>query len=231
MDRKVLSMNKDCFKSFPLLHTERLNIRAFREDDFKSYTAWYHGDILYYMMGLHYIQKDDIDAFKRLFLKNAPRMFETKESIIWCIAGKDSDQCIGKIELCKFDMNADSAEVGYCLSKCERGKGYMTEAVKAVIDWSFTALNINRIYAHVWDENKNSANILIKCGFRLEGILRENSANKYTINGDVIKDGGKNKCHTEERQSKDERIYGLLKSEFSCANVFDCTFIDKSIRL
>ncbi len=84
------------------------------------------------MRGIHYIKKDDIDGFKRFFFKNVPRMLETKESIIWCIAEKTTNRNIGKIELCKFDFNVNSAEIGYCLSKEERTKGYMTEAVNAI---------------------------------------------------------------------------------------------------
>ncbi|MPM90818.1 hypothetical protein SDC9_137940 [bioreactor metagenome] len=201
-------MNRDCFKSFPVFQTDRLNIRAFREDDFCEYTEWHNGDILYYMMGIHYVEKDDIECFRRLFFKNVPRMFQTKESIVWCVAEKNSDKCIGKIELFRFDMNSNSAEIGYCLSKSERGKGYITEAVKKIIDWAFNILDLNRIYSHVLDENTNSANVLLRCGFQLEGVLRENITTKYTKNGEVIK-------NSKVKNYKDERIYGLIKSKYN----------------
>ena len=209
-------MNKTCFKILPEFETERLRLRAFKETDYENYIAWHCGDIPYYMMGIHYIKAGDTEGFKRLFLKNAPRMFITKESAIWCIAEKASDITIGKIEMCRFDAYANTAQIHYCLSKKERAKGYMTEAIRAVLKWAFEDLDLNRIYTYVWEENDASVNVLVKLGFALEGTLRENNANKFTLDGNEIKNTLKDMTFIEHKLYKNERIYGLLKSEYQC---------------
>ena len=49
----------------------------------------------------------------------------------------------------------------------------MTEAIKAVINFGFSTLNINRIEAEVMIGNTQSERLLLKLGFRNEGCLRD----------------------------------------------------------
>ena len=208
-------MNKEAFLEFPILKTNRLILRQFTLEDYNDYIKWHRNDITYYMQGLHNIQEGDIEAYKRLFLKNAPRMFLTKESTIWCIALKKSDQCIGKIELCKFDSYCNTGHLTYCLSFNERRKGYISEAVNAVLDWAFNIVLLNRVSANVWEGNLGSCKVLEKIGFKLEGILRQSTANRYTIDGIEIKDTLKDKSLLDQKKYIDERIYGCLKFDFN----------------
>lgn len=203
-------MNKDCFKTFPLMQTDRLVLRDFQEMDFEDYVGWHSGDIPYFMMGIHHV-KGNIQDFRNLFLKNVPRMIKTKQSIIWCIAERETNRSIGKFEMCGFDMNAQSAQIHYCLSKTERGKGYMIEVVRKIVEWAFTDLDVNRLYTYVWEENISSSNVLLKCGFQLEGVLRENVVNKYTTQGYEINKSADNLI---EKKFKNEQIYGILRNDY-----------------
>ena len=207
-------MNKDIFKVFPEFETKRLKIRAFALDDYNQYVAWNGGDVPYYMDGLHYIAEGNIEGYKRLFLKNAPRMFETKESAIWCISDKATNDCIGKIEVCRYDFHTETAQIHYCLSINERGKGYMSEAISCILNWTFNILDVNRIYTYVNEQNTASANVLKKCGFQLEGIMREASSNKYTIDGHEIKITKNDNSLLKFKMKSNVCIYGCLKSEF-----------------
>lgn len=206
-------MKKEVFKQFPMFETKRLLIRPFSLKDYDEYIKWYSGDVVHFMEGLHYIKPGDIDAFKRLYLKNAPLLYKKKIAAIWCVADK-IDKTIGKIEVCKYDFSAETAQIHYCLSREERGKGIMTEAIQKVLDWCFNILDVNRIYTFVNETNINSAKVLNRCGFFLEGVMREGSANKYTIDGIKIDDTENNNDFLEYKHKHNVCVYGLLKKDY-----------------
>lgn len=75
-----------------------------------------------------------------------------------------------------FGVAGGNGEVGYVLAPAARGRGTMTEAVEAVLDWAFAApprgLGLVRVQWHAFPENDASARVAQRCGFRLEGRLR-----------------------------------------------------------
>ena len=103
---------------------------------------------------------------------------------------KENGEPIGTIGLYNFTIIHMRAELGYDLLKEYWGNEYMTEAVKALIDYGFGRLGLVRIEASVDSENVASIMVLERTGFQLEGNMRER--NFY-----------KGKFH-------DERFYGLL---------------------
>ena len=70
------------------------------------------------------------------------------------------------------DENRRTA-VGYRLGKQYWGKGYATEALRAVIAYLFEQTTVNRISASTWSENMASARVLEKAGMRFEGLARQ----------------------------------------------------------
>jgi len=64
------------------------------------------------------------------------------------------------------------ANIGYDLQKAHWNKGYITETLKAIIDFGFFSMEINRIEAEVMQENASSERVLEKLGFVREGVLR-----------------------------------------------------------
>jgi len=53
------------------------------------------------------------------------------------------------------------------------GRGYATEAARAVLQWAFVTLSLNRVQVEVDTRNAASAGVLEKLGFVREGTLRE----------------------------------------------------------
>ena len=86
------------------------------------------------------------------------------------------------------------ADLGYELDPAFWGRGYATEAVRALIDFGFGELNLHRIWAYCLDENQPSWRVLERLGFRLEGRLRENEFMRG--------------------RWWDSRVYGLLAAEW-----------------
>ena len=86
-------------------------------------------------------------------------------------------------------------EVGY-FADCEHeGQGYVSEAVQAVLNWIFRDLGAYRVSLGCSDTNLRSARVAERCGFVLEGHLRENKRDQ-----DGVYSG--------------ELRYGLLRREF-----------------
>jgi ribosomal-protein-alanine N-acetyltransferase len=71
------------------------------------------------------------------------------------------------------------AEVGYWIGVDRWGQGFASEALRAMLDFGFSTLGLNRIEAHVFPGNPASRRVLEKLGFRFEGLLRQH----------VVKDG------------------------------------------
>jgi ribosomal-protein-alanine N-acetyltransferase len=94
--------------------------------------------------------------------------------ILFLLTDKDSDIIIGRCGLHNWNMEHKRAEIGYIMEdESFKGKGLMTEAVKAIIDYGFTNLNLNRIEALVGIGNVPSLRIMEKYNFKKEGVLRQ----------------------------------------------------------
>ncbi len=79
--------------------------------------------------------------------------------------------CISAIP-CDYENNR-SAEIGYWLEENYWGKGIATESVQKMTNYVFTNTSIVRLFAPVFSPNKKSMNVLEKCGYIKEGILKK----------------------------------------------------------
>ena len=104
----------------------------------------------------------------------------------WSIRLKRENTIIGTIALEKDIRRAgvNSREMGYSLGEEYWGKGYMTEAAKAVIDYGFEELNLVVLAICTGPQNKRSQRVIEKCGFNYDGILRRG----YKIFDGTIRD-------------------------------------------
>ncbi|MGM9988042.1 MAG: GNAT family N-acetyltransferase [Bacillaceae bacterium] len=102
------------------------------------------------------------------------------EEYYYGIFTNENDTLIGSIHLFQvFRGPSQSAFIGYFLNKDHNGKGYMTEAVKLLVDYGFNELKLHRIEAGVMPHNIPSIRVLEKAGFHQEGLARKN----VNING------------------------------------------------
>lgn len=85
-----------------------------------------------------------------------------------------NDQAIGGIGLSPGeDIERISAEVGYWLGEKHWGKGIVSSALKGIVNYGFSDLNLKRIFATPFEQNIGSRKVLERNGFILEGILRK----------------------------------------------------------
>lgn len=97
------------------------------------------------------------------------------QKTIWAITirGDDSFRGIVGLENDPKRSNSNVRMIGYWLNEGDWGKGYMTEAAKAVFWYGFTKLELPLITANCFTFNDGSRKILEKLGMKYEGCLRQ----------------------------------------------------------
>jgi len=154
---------------FPLLHTHRLDLIELKQSHLNDLYQLFRDEkvtMFYNLLPL----KNEEEAQK--ILDWFRDRFEIKTGIRWGIALKGQQNIIGTLGFNNF-TRAHRANIGYELKFEHWNKGYMTEALKEVIDYGFNQLEINRIEAEVMQGNISSEKLLLKLNFTKECVLRQ----------------------------------------------------------
>jgi ribosomal-protein-alanine N-acetyltransferase len=89
------------------------------------------------------------------------------------IVAKDTNTILGRIGYHTWYTRHHRAELGYHITDTEqRNKGYISEALKAVLIYGFDKMGLYRAEALTAPDNMPSIKALLKYGFQLEGVLR-----------------------------------------------------------
>lgn len=176
---------------FQTFHTPRLLLRKLTPEDYKHiFTNWSKPEICEFL-GL---QSDE--EFEREKGKSDGGYNTYRTSMVYFqIILKDSNKVIGGCGFHNWRPDHHRAEIGYMLKEdADKNKGYMSEVVKAVIDYGFREMGLHRIEALVGPENVPSLKLMEKFHFQREGQLREH----FFINN----------------RFEDSVAFSLLKSEY-----------------
>ena len=122
-------------------------------------------------------EQDAIDLIQRI---EADR--SENKGMTWAIEQKEAPGLIGTIGYYRLKPEHHMTEVGYALGSAHWGRGLMAEALEAVVRCAFERYRFHRVEAITDPANAASRRLLEKCGFQLEGMLREN----YLWNGKFL---------------------------------------------
>ena len=116
--------------------------------------------------------------YKPVHERSHDQWFETvrkrPDAVIFAIRKKRSGRLIGYCQLHDISLVHRSAELQIRLGDAaERGKGYGSQATRALIEFAFTDLNLRRVYLHVLRTNTAAVGMYRKLGFSREGLLRQ----------------------------------------------------------
>lgn len=100
-------------------------------------------------------------------------VFYQNDGAYFAIADKETDKMIGSIGLTSHNSYQSRIELSYDLDKNYWRRGISTKAINRITQYAFEEWNVNRIEASVSTNNIPSKNLLLKCGFTLEGTLRQ----------------------------------------------------------
>ena len=100
----------------------------------------------------------------------------------WMICLKEEPHSpIGSISVVELNNTVQKAEIGYCIGRNWWRKGIMTEALRAVIDFLFDEVGMQRVEARHDPRNPNSGAVMRKCGMKYEGTTRQSDRNSLGI--------------------------------------------------
>ena len=83
---------------------------------------------------------------------------------LFAIREKESNNLIGIFVECEVNRESRSLEIGYGLGSRYWGKGYMTEVVRAMLDYYWNHTAFRTVYASYFPENLASKRVMEKCG-------------------------------------------------------------------
>lgn len=87
---------------------------------------------------------------------------------------RERETIVGRIALSNIVRGAfHSAHLSYDLAELAIGRGYMAEALAAVIAWAFKEDNLHRLEANIMPSNVDSKNVIRPLGFVCEGVARQ----------------------------------------------------------
>jgi RimJ/RimL family protein N-acetyltransferase len=128
------------------------------------------------------------------WITSLPAKYDAGQFAGFAIIDRESSALAGSISLTPEPAHG-RAELGYWIAKQFWGRGYATEASRALIAFGFESLGLNKIHAAVFIKNPASDRVIRKIGMQWEGRLRE-----HDLKWDVY---------------EDIDVYGILRSEWS----------------
>ncbi|MEO5857887.1 MAG: GNAT family protein [Pyrinomonadaceae bacterium] len=161
-------MDKELKTEFPL---GDFALRAWREDDvagaleivlrnrkhLQTYMQWMTDDY-----SIDHAHKFIVEAIKNRLNQNTLALAVVRDGVL-----------IGSTGFNRLDWTARVCEIGYWIDREAEGKGVITRASQAMINYAFGALEMNRVEIRCSSENSRSAAVAKRLGFRLEGTLRQ----------------------------------------------------------
>lgn len=158
------------FNYLPVLETDRLLLRNLTMDDAEDIFD-YACDPAVPMYNIWSVHQSIEDSQR--FLDATIEQYKNYQLASWGIVHKADKKVIGTCGLEDWIREQARAEIGYALSRKYWGKGYMPEAVCAVIRFGFRMMNLNRIEGRCTIPNTASARVMEKVGMKFEGVLRQ----------------------------------------------------------
>jgi ribosomal-protein-serine acetyltransferase len=105
------------------------------------------------------------------FVRRNRRQFANNEGYSTQIVYRD--RIAGQVGYVEISWANGSCEIGYWLGAAFQGRGIMTRACRALIDYAFRELKLNRVEIKCAVGNTRSRAVPERLGFEQEGILRE----------------------------------------------------------
>lgn len=177
--------------TLPTLETPRLRLRWMTEADIPAlFELFSNPEVTRYWSWSAYTE---IEQAEKL-LRNIHEHFAERSLFNWGFARREDDRIIGTCTLADLSEQHRRAALGYALNRAYWGQGYGREAVRRVVEFGFTSLELHRLEADADPRNTPSIQVLEGLGFQREGLQRQ----RFFVNGEI----------------QDGVLYGLLRPEW-----------------
>lgn len=166
---------REAFARLPRLETPRLLLRPMTMRDAPDVFDYSRDpEVARYVLWSAHRSLGESRAYLRYVLKQ----YREGQPSSWGIVLKSTGRLVGTIGYMAYSSENSTVEVGYSLARSLWNHGLMTEALAAVLAFSFERMRIHRVEAQHDANNPASGRVMLKCGMRYEGRLRGRVYNK-----------------------------------------------------
>lgn len=150
-----------------IFETERLRLRGPRASDAETiFRRWTQDpEVTRYLVWRPHRSVTEAEAH----IARCETGWRTGGPFVWLLEDRSSGVLVGSLAARPGDHGVN---LGYLLARDAWGRGLMVEALRPVVEWWLGRPQVHRVWATCDPENRGSARVLEKAGFRLEGVLR-----------------------------------------------------------
>jgi ribosomal-protein-alanine N-acetyltransferase len=166
---------REFYRNLPILRTLHLSLRKLRMEDVDDYFAFASDPRVtkYLRWGPHGAPDETVD-----YLRDVLSRYERGADSPWGIELVQEHRLIGVIHLMDVHPVHLKAEVGVVLNVQYWGKGYASEALRAVLNFCITELGLQRVQGMAVAGNSSACRMMERCGMKYEGLLRNYALQK-----------------------------------------------------
>lgn len=176
---------------FEVLETERLLLKKLTPEGFKNLFKDYSETQIIDQLGLKSHEEFLREKEK---IKGGYTTYD-RTVLAFLLVLKENNKTIGRCGYHNWYVDHFKADIGYALNSDEfKRKGYMSEAVRTILEYGFNTMGLNRIEACIGPSNIASLSIIRKFGFTQEGYFKQH----YVRDGEI----------------QDTLFFALLKDEY-----------------
>lgn len=155
------------------LETSRLTLRPFVADDFEAlHVMRSDAEIARYL----YEEPLSPEATRSLLARKIGAASWSAEGdwLTVAVVERTSGVTVGDLSLFRVSERDRTAEIGFIFDPRQQGKGFATEAARAIVVWAFESAGMHRIIGRCEARNAASVRVLEKLGMRREAHFVEN---------------------------------------------------------
>ncbi len=174
------------------LETDRIILRRFTKEDYQYVYDNFESDgkMTKYLRWKAAEKLDTAIKVVNDWIEN----YKNKDFYQWAIVPKNLGEPIGTISVVEMNEKIGKVHIGYCIGTKWWHQGYTSESLATIIPFFFEDVKVNRIESQHDPNNSNSGKVMLKCGMKYEGTLRQNDWSNQGI--------------------VDAAVYGLLASDY-----------------
>lgn len=156
------------------IDTDRLSLRLPHHSDFHRWVALRRDSFAFLSPWEPAWSEDHLS--RRAFTNRvywARRSFRTGTAVPVFLVRREDQTLLGAVTLDNIRRGpSQSGTLGYWIGAAHARRGYMKEAIEAVVHYAFVHLDLSRVEAACLPENQASRGVLEKSGFKYEGVAQ-----------------------------------------------------------
>ncbi len=153
-----------------MLKGEKILLRAVEPEDAEILYKWENDFEMWKVSNT--LKPFSLNVIKKYIETEHLDIFEAKQLRLM-IQKIDSEIIVGMIDLFDFDPYHRRAGVGIMINKMYRQNGFADEALKIIIKYSFSFLNLHQLYCNIAENNENSLKLFKNNGFEIIGLKKD----------------------------------------------------------